>query len=93
MEPTLSNQIQTCNIQIVNVTTPTNYFHVFELHKEFHKPLIIMSSKKMLRHKDYKLNLFEFDDVFKVIIPGYINMNLNKILDIEVYINLISIKR
>ncbi|XP_076921921.1 uncharacterized protein LOC143583518 [Bidens hawaiensis] len=28
MEPTLRNQIQKCNWQVVNVTTPANYFHV-----------------------------------------------------------------
>ncbi|MFS7943089.1 putative oxoglutarate dehydrogenase (succinyl-transferring) [Helianthus anomalus] len=65
MEPALRNQIQTCNMQIVNVTTPTNYFHVLhrQLEKEFRKPLIIMSPKNLLRHKDCKSNLSEFDDV------------------------------
>ena len=28
MEPTLRKQIQECNWQIVNATTPANYFHV-----------------------------------------------------------------
>lgn len=28
MEPTLRKQIQECNWQVVNVTTPANYFHV-----------------------------------------------------------------
>lgn len=28
MEPTLRKQIQECNLQVVNVTTPANYFHV-----------------------------------------------------------------
>jgi 2-oxoglutarate dehydrogenase E1 component len=28
MDPTLSKQIQECNLQVVNVTTPANYFHV-----------------------------------------------------------------
>ena len=28
MEPTLRNQIQTFNWQVVNATTPANYFHV-----------------------------------------------------------------
>jgi hypothetical protein len=28
MDPTLRKQIQQCNWQIVNVTTPANYFHV-----------------------------------------------------------------
>lgn len=28
MDPTLRKQIQQCNLQVVNVTTPANYFHV-----------------------------------------------------------------
>lgn len=28
MDPTLRKQIQECNWQVVNVTTPANYFHV-----------------------------------------------------------------
>ncbi|KAL0903431.1 hypothetical protein M5K25_027810 [Dendrobium thyrsiflorum] len=65
MEPTLRKQIQECNLQIVNVTTPANYFHVLrrQLHRDFRKPLIVMSPKSLLRHKDCKSNLSEFDDV------------------------------
>ncbi|KAF3781699.1 2-oxoglutarate dehydrogenase [Nymphaea thermarum] len=65
MDPTLRKQIQECNWQVVNVTTPTNYFHVLrrQIHREFRKPLIVMSPKNLLRHKDCKSNLSEFDDV------------------------------
>ncbi|CAL9111680.1 unnamed protein product [Musa acuminata var. zebrina] len=65
MEPTLRKQIQECNWQIVNVTTPANYFHVLrrQIHREFRKPLIVMSPKNLLRHKDCKSNLSEFDDL------------------------------
>ncbi|KAI0498276.1 hypothetical protein KFK09_021517 [Dendrobium nobile] len=65
MEPTLRKQIQECNWQVVNVTTPANYFHVLrrQLHRDFRKPLIVMSPKSLLRHKDCKSNLSEFDDV------------------------------
>ncbi|KAF8395071.1 hypothetical protein HHK36_019011 [Tetracentron sinense] len=65
MDPTLVKQIQECNWQIVNVTTPANYFHVLrrQIHREFRKPLIVMSPKNLLRHKDCKSNLSEFDDV------------------------------
>ncbi|KAI8006870.1 hypothetical protein LOK49_LG07G00979 [Camellia lanceoleosa] len=64
MDPTLGKQIQECNWQIVNVTTPANYFHRLrrQLHREFCKPLIVMSPKNLLQHKDYKSNLSEFDD-------------------------------
>ncbi|CAH9088056.1 unnamed protein product [Cuscuta europaea] len=65
MDPTLRKQIQECNWQVVNVTTPANYFHVLrrQLHRDFRKPLIVMAPKSLLRHKDCKSNLSEFDDV------------------------------
>ncbi|KAG0477476.1 hypothetical protein HPP92_014317 [Vanilla planifolia] len=65
MDPTLRKQIQESNWQVVNVTTPANYFHVLrrQLHRDFRKPLIVMSPKSLLRHKDCKSNLSEFDDV------------------------------
>ena len=41
------------NIQVVNCTTPANYFHVLrrQMRRKFRKPLIIMSPKSLLRHK------------------------------------------
>ena len=41
------------NIQVVNCTTPANYFHVLrrQLKRDFRKPLIIMTPKSLLRHK------------------------------------------
>jgi len=65
MDPTLRTQIQQCNWQVVNVTTPANYFHVLrrQINRDFRKPLIVMSPKNLLRHKDCKSNLSEFDDV------------------------------
>ncbi|PKI62089.1 hypothetical protein CRG98_017462 [Punica granatum] len=65
MEPTLRKQIQECNWQVVNATTPANYFHVLrrQIHRDFRKPLIVMAPKNLLRHKDCKSNLSEFDDV------------------------------
>lgn len=92
MEPTVRKQIQECNWQVVNCTTPANYFHVLrrqvggtnwianfvvtrsfciltfscflsQIHREFRKPLIVMAPKNLLRHKDCKSNLSEFDDV------------------------------
>lgn len=34
-----------------------------QIHREFRKPLIAMAPKNLLRHKDCKSNLSEFDDV------------------------------
>ncbi|KAF4352491.1 hypothetical protein G4B88_013321 [Cannabis sativa] len=65
MDSTVRKQIQECNWQVVNCTTPANYFHVLrrQIHREFRKPLIVMAPKNLLRHKDCKSNLSEFDDV------------------------------
>ncbi|KAJ0979483.1 hypothetical protein J5N97_014957 [Dioscorea zingiberensis] len=65
MGPTLRRQIQECNLQVVNVTTPANYFHVLrrQNHREFRKPLVVLSPKNLLRHKDCKSCLSEFCDV------------------------------
>ena len=52
----LERYLQLCaedNWQIVNCTTPANYFHVLrrQLHREFRKPLVLMTPKSLLRHK------------------------------------------
>ncbi len=41
------------NMQVVNCTTPANYFHVLrrQLLRKFRKPLIVMTPKSLLRHK------------------------------------------
>ncbi|CAK7325637.1 unnamed protein product [Dovyalis caffra] len=65
MEQTLKKQIQESNWQVVNVTTPANYFHVLrrQIHRDFRKPLVVMAPKNLLRHKKCKSNLSEFVDV------------------------------
>ncbi len=41
------------NWQVCNCTTPANYFHVLrrQMHREFRKPLVLMTPKSLLRHK------------------------------------------
>ena len=41
------------NWQVANCTTPANYFHILrsQIHREFRKPLILMTPKSLLRHK------------------------------------------
>jgi 2-oxoglutarate dehydrogenase E1 component len=51
----LERFLQLCaqdNIQVCNITTPANYFHVLrrQMHRPFRKPLIIMTPKSLLRH-------------------------------------------
>ena len=50
------------NIQVVNCSTPANYFHVLrrQLHRNFRKPLIIMTPKSTLRHKRNVLPISDF---------------------------------
>jgi 2-oxoglutarate dehydrogenase E1 component len=40
------------NIQVVNCTTPAQFFHVLrrQIHRSFRKPLVVMSPKSLLRH-------------------------------------------
>jgi 2-oxoglutarate dehydrogenase E1 component len=40
-------------MQVVNCTTPANYFHILrrQLKRDFRKPLILMTPKSLLRHK------------------------------------------
>lgn len=52
----LERFLQSCaqdNMQIANVSTPANYFHILrrQIHRDFRKPLILMSPKSLLRHK------------------------------------------
>ena len=52
----LERYLQLCgddNLQVVNCTTPANYFHVLrrQLQRDFRKPLIVMTPKSLLRNK------------------------------------------
>ena len=51
----LERYLQLCaqyNMQIVNCTTPANFFHVLrrQLKRKYRKPLIVMTPKSLLRH-------------------------------------------
>ena len=50
------------NIQVINCTTPANYFHALrrQIHRDFRKPLIVMTPKSLLRHKKCISNLEDF---------------------------------
>ncbi|MEZ5692146.1 MAG: 2-oxoglutarate dehydrogenase E1 component [Rickettsiales bacterium] len=72
----LERYLQLCaedNMQVVNCTTPANYFHALrrQLKRNFRKPLIVMSPKSLLRHKLAISDLKDFteDNHFKRIIP------------------------
>ena len=52
----IERYLQACaqeNLQVVNCTTPANYFHALrrQIHRKFRKPLIVFTPKSLLRHK------------------------------------------
>ena len=61
----LERFLQLCandNLQVMNCTTPANYFHALrrQMHRDFRKPLIIMTPKSLLRNKYCVSNLEDF---------------------------------
>ena len=50
------------NMQVVNCTTPANFFHVIrrQLTRNFRKPLIVFSPKSLLRHPDCISTISDF---------------------------------
>ena len=63
----LERYLQLCaedNMQVVNLTTPANYYHALrrQLHRNFRKPLIVMTPKSLLRHKRAVSTLAELGD-------------------------------
>jgi 2-oxoglutarate dehydrogenase E1 component len=72
----LERFLQQCaedNIQICNITTPANFFHVLrrQMHRDFRKPLVVMSPKSLLRHPEAVSKVEDFldDTAFQEIIP------------------------
>jgi 2-oxoglutarate dehydrogenase E1 component len=72
----LERYLQLCaedNMQVVNCTTPANFFHVLrrQVKRNFRKPLIVMTPKSLLRHKlaTSTLAQFEAGTSFQRIIP------------------------
>lgn len=65
----LERFLQACaedNIQVCNVTTPAQLFHLLrrQMKRAFRKPLIIMSPKSLLRHKEAVSNPEDFTKGF-----------------------------
>ncbi len=61
----LERFLQMCageNIQVVNCTTPANYFHALrrQMHRDFRKPLIVMTPKSLLRNKKCVSSIDDF---------------------------------
>jgi 2-oxoglutarate dehydrogenase E1 component len=50
------------NMQVANLTTPANYFHILrrQMHRDFRKPLVIVTPKSLLRHKAAVSSIADF---------------------------------
>jgi 2-oxoglutarate dehydrogenase E1 component len=50
------------NMQVANCTTPANYFHILrrQMHRDFRKPLVLLTPKSLLRHKRAVSRLADF---------------------------------
>ena len=86
----LERFLQLCageNIQVVNCTTPSNYFHVLrrQMHREFRKPLIIMTPKSLLRHKKCISNILEFSkkNTFHRVLEDDAYLKVNNLLELK----------
>jgi 2-oxoglutarate dehydrogenase E1 component len=74
----LERFLQLCaqeNIQVMNCTTPANYFHALrrQMHREFRKPLIIMTPKSLLRNKQCVSDIQDFTkkNYFHRVLPDH----------------------
>ncbi len=72
----LERFLQSCaddNIQVCNLTTPAQYFHVLrrQMKRDFRKPLIIMTPKSLLRAEHATSRAEDFQNgVFEEILPA-----------------------
>jgi len=87
----LERFLQMCaedNIQVANCTSPANYFHVLrrQVHRNFRKPLVILTPKSTLRHKnnvsnkDYFINGSTFHRVLRNEITKEKEKKINRII-------------
>ena len=86
----LERFLQLCageNMQVVNCTTPANYFHVLrrQMHREFRKPLIVMTPKSLLRHKRCISNLSDFSQksTFHRVLEDDAYSKVNNLLELK----------
>lgn len=87
MSPETTKQIQDCNWQVVNASTPANYFHVLrrQVKRDFRKPLIIMTPKSLLRDTMCKSSMSEFAEgtTFQRVIPEQQSSSLKDSQDVR----------
>jgi 2-oxoglutarate dehydrogenase E1 component len=61
-----SRTLWSANMSVVNCTTPANIFHALrrQMHRDYRKPMIVMSPKKLLRSKNVKYFFLKEKDGF-----------------------------
>jgi 2-oxoglutarate dehydrogenase E1 component len=86
----LERFLQLCaqeNIQVINCTTPANYFHALrrQIHRGFRKPLIIMTPKSLLRNKRCVSNINDFskDNTFHRVLGDLADISEYNLIKLE----------
>ena len=81
----LERFLQACardNIQVANCTTPANFYHILrrQIHRDYRKPLVVMTPKSLLRHKLATSTIDDFDKgtSFLPVIPETAKLSDNK---------------
>ncbi len=89
------------NMQVVNCTTPANYFHILrrQIYNKFRKPLVIFTPKSLLRHKHALSTLRELNEQnhFQPVL-GDVNVNPDAVKKVvmctgKIYYDLLSHRR
>jgi len=72
------------NIQVINPSTPANYFHALrrQMARDFRKPLIVLSPKILLRHRDCVSNLSDMESGtgFHCVLPEATTKNARRVI-------------
>ena len=86
----LERFLQLCandNLQVVNCTTPANYYHALrrQMHRDFRKPLIVMTPKSLLRNKLCVSNIEDFgkDTFFHRVLEDHALNQKNGFIELE----------
>ena len=84
----LERFLQMCaedNIQVANPTSPANYFHILrrQMLRDFRKPLILMTPKSTLRHKNNTSSIDQFvnGSTFHRVLSDRISKDLKNMID------------
>ena len=86
----LERFLQLCaqeNLQVLNCTTPANYFHALrrQIHREFRKPLVVMTPKSLLRNKYCVSNIEDFgkNNSFHRVLEDHALNKKNKLIELK----------